>query len=65
MNLQQEPTPVCGPGQVLCETLYSGLTNGTERNVLMGGNYGGRWPYRMGYQNVGRVIEGIEAGEKR
>jgi 2-desacetyl-2-hydroxyethyl bacteriochlorophyllide A dehydrogenase len=55
--LQQEPAPVCAPGQVLCETLYSGLTNGTERNVLTGGNYGGSWPSRCGYQNVGRVIE--------
>jgi 2-desacetyl-2-hydroxyethyl bacteriochlorophyllide A dehydrogenase len=55
--LQDEPTPVCGPGQILCETLYSGLTNGTERNVLTGGNYGGSWPSRCGYQNVGRVIE--------
>ena len=55
--LQEEPAPVCGAGEVLCETLYSGLTNGTERNVLMGGNYGGSWPSRCGYQNVGRVIE--------
>ncbi len=55
--LQQEPSPVCAPGQILCETLYSGLTNGTERNVLTGGNYGGNWPSRCGYQNVGRVIE--------
>jgi hypothetical protein len=32
--------------------------NGTERNVLCGGNYGGRkWPNRCGYQNVGRILE--------
>lgn len=55
--LQDEPSPVCTPGHILCQALYSGLTNGTERNVLMGGNYGGHWPHRCGYQNVGRVIE--------
>lgn len=54
--LQDEPTPGCDAGKVLCESLYSGLTNGTERNVLMGGNYGGTWPGRCGYQNVGRVL---------
>jgi|GEM_PF-226638 len=55
--LQEEPAPTCGPGQVLCRTLFSGLTNGTERNVLTGGNYGGTWPGRCGYQTVGRVID--------
>ena len=47
--------------EVKAETIYSGITNGTERNQLIGGNYapkdeqlptGGN-----GYQNVGRVIE--------
>jgi threonine dehydrogenase-like Zn-dependent dehydrogenase len=42
---------------VLLKTVYSGVTNGTERNVLMGGNYGGSWPSRCGYQCVSRVIE--------
>jgi 2-desacetyl-2-hydroxyethyl bacteriochlorophyllide A dehydrogenase len=62
--LQDEPTPECSPGTVLCESLYTGLTNGTERNVLMGGNYGGTWPSRCGYQNVGIVLavgEGVNA----
>ena len=54
---QDEPTPGCGAGTVLCQSLYTGLTNGTERNCLCGGNYGGwRWPARCGYQNVGRVL---------
>jgi 2-desacetyl-2-hydroxyethyl bacteriochlorophyllide A dehydrogenase len=66
---QQEPTPGCSPGTVLCQSLYTGLTNGTERNVLMGGNYGGSWPSRCGYQNVGRVLavgdgaQGYQPGE--
>ena len=67
--LQDEPTPECVPGTVLCETLYSGLTNGTERNVLMGGNYGGSWPVSYGYQKVGRVlavgdgVQGFQVGD--
>ncbi|MCX7011224.1 MAG: zinc-binding dehydrogenase [Candidatus Sumerlaeota bacterium] len=60
--LQDEPTPVCQPGTVLCQSLFTGLTNGTERNFLCGGNYGGRrWPRRSGYQNVGKILE-IGAG---
>ena len=53
----EEPTG----NKVKTETIYTGITNGTERNQLIGGNYapkdeqlptGGN-----GYQNVGRVIE--------
>ena len=55
--IQEDATPVCPPGHILCRTLYTGVTNGTERNVMMGGNYGGSWPGRCGYQNVGEVIE--------
>lgn len=55
--LREEPTPGCNAGTILCQSVFTGLTNGTERNVLMGGNYsGGRWPNRCGYQNVGRVL---------
>ncbi len=67
--LEEEPTPECEAGQLLCKTLYSGLTNGTERNVLVGGNYGKSWPNRSGYQVVGRVlevgfgVEGFEVGD--
>ncbi len=56
--------------EVKTETIYSGITNGTERNQLIGGNYapkneqlptGGN-----GYQNVGRVIEvGPDVSELR
>ena len=47
--------------EVKTRTIYTGVTNGTERNQLIGGNYapadselptGGN-----GYQNVGKVIE--------
>ena len=51
-----------GPGEieVLTQTVYSGVTNGTERNDLMRGNYSHKddeLPSGWGYQNVGRVIE--------
>ena len=53
----EEERPVCQPNTVLLKTLYSGLSNGTERNKLMGGNYHrGSWPDRIGYQHVSEVI---------
>lgn len=56
-ELQTEPVPVVQDGHILCRTLWSGLTNGTERNVMLAGNYGGEFPRRHGYQNVGVVVE--------
>lgn len=54
----EEEKPVCSESTALLKTLYSGLSNGTERNKLMGGNYGsGSWPDRIGYQHVSEVIE--------
>jgi len=48
--------PGIGPGQALLETLYSGITNGTERHGLMADHgYGGGYPGRHGYQHVCRV----------
>ena len=46
--------------EVRTETLFTGLTNGTERNGLIGGNYAPSdqsLPAGSGYQNVGRVAE--------
>lgn len=46
--------------EVKTRTLYSGVTNGTERNDMTGGNYAtpdARLPSGWGYQNVGEVIE--------
>ena len=34
----KEPAPPIG-NEVLCQALFTGLTNGTERNQLIGGNY--------------------------
>ena len=54
--------------EVKTETIYSGITNGTERNQLIGGNYAPKDEQLPtsggGYQNVGRVIEvGPDVGE--
>ena len=54
-----DPGPPHG-NQVRTRTLCSGITNGTERNDLFGGNYAHRdedLPAGWGYQNVGRVVE--------
>ncbi len=55
------PEPAAPVGnQVKTRTLYTGITNGTERNDLMAGNYATpteRLPALWGYQNVGEVIE--------
>lgn len=51
-------TPV--RNEVMCQAVFTGLTNGTERNQLIGGNYAPadeNLPSGGGYQNVGRVIE--------
>jgi 2-desacetyl-2-hydroxyethyl bacteriochlorophyllide A dehydrogenase len=55
------PEPQIGrPNQFKTRTLYSGVTNGTERNDLLRGNYAHadeQLPMGWGYQNVGRVVE--------
>jgi len=48
--------PSLGPGQALLETLYSGITNGTERHGLMGDHGWDHYPGRHGYQHVCRVV---------
>lgn len=60
-----EPDPPKG-GEFRTQTLYSGITNGTERNDLLGGNYATpdeELPAGWGYQNVGRVVEVGESVE--
>ena len=49
--------PEVEPTQVLLETQYSGVTNGTERHALLSehGFGGGRLPSRHGYQHVAKV----------
>lgn len=57
-DLIDEPKPVCGDHEVLLKTLFSGLSNGTERSFLTGGAYGGqKWPNRIGYLTVSEVVE--------
>jgi 2-desacetyl-2-hydroxyethyl bacteriochlorophyllide A dehydrogenase len=57
-ELLDEQEPVCAEDTLLLKTLYSGLSNGTERSFLIGGPYGGRrWPTRIAYQLVSEVVE--------
>ena len=59
VNDWPEPQGPTG-NQIRSQTIYSGITNGTEHNDLVGGNYAhadGALPAGWGYQQVGRVIE--------
>ena len=50
-------TPIAN--EVKTRTIYSGVTNGTERNNMLGGNYSrpdDQLPSNEGYQSVGEVI---------
>ena len=50
--------PVCTADTMLVQNIYSGISNGTERNVMMGGTYGvGSFPDKCNYQPVARVVE--------
>lgn len=49
------PPPEPGPTQILLETRYSGITNGTERHTLMSDHGYATYPGRHGYQHVARV----------
>ena len=48
--------PAPGPGQILTETIYTGVSTGTESRVLLGGE-SNDFPLIPGYENIGRVIE--------
>jgi len=57
-ELIDEPAPRCARDGMLLKTLYSGLSNGTERSFLVGGPYGGnKWPNRIGYLSVSEVVD--------
>lgn len=46
------------PAEILIETRYTGVTNGTERHALMAElNCGGSYPSKHGYQHVGVVAQ--------
>lgn len=42
-------------GHILLRTVYSGITNGTERHALMAEHFWQHFPCRHGYQHVARV----------
>ncbi len=47
----------CGPTELVCETLYSTISPGTELRMLAG-HYGaqGKFPFIPGYSSVARVV---------
>ena len=53
-DLPGPPQP--GPTEIVTRTLFSGVTNGTERHTLMA-DFGSRFPARSGYQHVSIVEE--------
>ncbi|MBU7004980.1 MAG: zinc-binding alcohol dehydrogenase [Theionarchaea archaeon] len=54
VDIGNPPEP--GPNEVLIETEYSGITNGTERHALLGEHvWKGYFPSRHGYQHVGII----------
>lgn len=66
-ELGDPPEP--GPHEILMETKFSAITNGTERHAFLveQGFGGGRFPSRHGYQQVGEIIavgEGVARYER-
>ena len=58
VEIRRLTLPPCGPTEVVCETLYSFVSPGTELRVLSGvGESEGKFPLIPGYSWVGRVIE--------
>ncbi|WP_407271841.1 zinc-binding dehydrogenase [Radiobacillus sp. PE A8.2] len=57
VEMKEERMPECTTDTILLKTLYSGLTNGTERSRMMNGAYGQPYPNRIGYQTVAKVVE--------
>ena len=47
----------CGADELVCETIYSTISPGTELRML-GGHYGttGKFPFIPGYSSLGRVV---------
>ena len=76
-EIREESLAAPRDGEVLVETLFSGISRGTESLVLAGRvppsehermrapHQGGRFPFpvKYGYLNVGRVVEGALAGQ--
>ncbi|MCF7838919.1 MAG: zinc-binding dehydrogenase [Candidatus Marinimicrobia bacterium] len=58
IEVQAVPLGACGAREVVCETIYSFVSPGTELRVLSGvAESQGKFPLIPGYSWVGRVIE--------
>jgi 2-desacetyl-2-hydroxyethyl bacteriochlorophyllide A dehydrogenase len=69
VRLEAVELPEPGPGDVLVETRRSGISVGTERNLVHGEVSWGPFPICTGYQAVGEVERacaetGFEAGDR-
>ncbi len=56
VGIQEIEIPAPGPGEILCETLFTAVSPGTELRCLSGKQEGTGFPFIPGYANVGRVI---------
>jgi len=57
ISLREISLPPCGPEEVVCETIYSFVSPGTELRVLSGKQENSRFPLIPGYSWIGRVVE--------
>lgn len=71
-ELRAAPEPSAGAGEVVVETLFSGISRGTEHTILRGGVPASEharmrcplqegafpWPVKYGYAAVGRIVDG-------
>ncbi len=56
VEIHDEPAPPLGSCQARVQTLYSGISHGTEMNVYSG-RIAGSFPRRSGYSAVGEIVE--------
>lgn len=58
VSFQTFDLPPCGPNEIVCETIYSFVSPGTELRILSGAKESkGRFPVIPGYSWVGRVTQ--------
>jgi 3-hydroxyethyl bacteriochlorophyllide a dehydrogenase len=56
VELEEIEIPEPNPGELLIQTLYSGISTGTEMRVISGKQSGGNFPLIPGYENVGKIV---------
>lgn len=71
VELTECEVPALGPHDILCRTIYTAISQGTERaNILDMNNTGHVWPKKLGYCAVSRVedtgaeVVGFKPGDR-